>query len=63
MSMTLRHLLATEYAVIRALKPTARYQFDLSLTRYGEHLGHEPTLDDLDPIKVQAWLGHRKTLF
>lgn len=61
MTMTLRHLLATEYAVIRALKPTARYQFDLSLTRYGEHLGHEPTLDDLDPIRVQAWLGHRKT--
>lgn len=61
MSMTLRHLLATEYAVIRALKPTARYQFDLSLTRYSEHLGHEPTLEDLDPIKVQAWLGHRKT--
>jgi integrase len=59
--MTLRHLLDSEYAVIRALKPTALYQFRLSLTRFGEYLGHEPTLADLDPIRVQAWLGHRKT--
>lgn len=59
--MTLRHLLDTEYAVIRALKPTALYQFRLSLTRYGEHLGHEPELEDLDPVRVQAWLGARRS--
>jgi integrase len=59
--MTLRHLLDTEYAIIRALRPTAAYQFRLSLSRYGEYLGHEPTLEDLDPIRAQAWLGHRKT--
>lgn len=59
--MTLRHLLDTEYAIIRALKPTAAYQFQLSISRYGEYLGHEPTLEDLDPVKAQAWLGHRKT--
>jgi integrase len=58
--MTLRHLLDSEYAVIRALKPSALYQYRLSLTRFGAHLGHEATLEDLDPVRVQAWLAERK---
>jgi integrase len=37
------------------------YQFNLTIDRFGEHLGHIATLDDLKPLPVQAFLAHRRT--
>ena len=58
--MTLLELLEKEYSPLRSLNPTAVYQYRLTLTRFGEHLGHDPTLADLAPLPVQAFLSGRK---
>lgn len=58
--MTLVELLDKEYSPLRSLNPTAVYQYKLTLTRFGEHLGHEPTLEDFAPLPVQAFLSHRR---
>jgi integrase len=60
--MLVRQLLDTEYAVIRSLKPTAAYQFRLTLDRWGQFLGHPPELADLEPLRVQSFLNHRRTV-
>lgn len=60
--MLVRELLDREYAVIRSLKPTALYQFRLTLDRWAEFVGHPPELGDLEPLRVQAFLNHRRTV-
>ena len=59
--MLLRDLLTNEYGPLRALKPTAVYQFNHTLNRWTEHLGREPELTDLNPLVVQAFLAKRRT--
>ena len=59
--MRVRELLQNEYAPLRALKPTAVYQFNLTLTRWASQLGREPSLEDLKPLPVQAFLTQRRT--
>lgn len=56
----LRSILEDDYSPLRGLKPKALLQFRLSLKRFGEHLGHEPTVADLDGIAVQRFLSARK---
>lgn len=58
--MTVKELLEKEYAPLRALKPTAIYQFRLTLDRWADNLGHAPTLEDLRPLPVQAFIAHRR---
>jgi integrase len=58
--MTLRDLLESEYAPLRALKPKALIQFRLTLDRYREVLGREPLLTDLSGIPVQRFLTARR---
>jgi integrase len=59
--MLVRELLDEEYAVLRSLKPTAHYQFVLTLRRWEQFLGRPPALADFDPLAVQRFLNHRKT--
>jgi integrase len=58
---TLRSILDADYSPLRGLKPKALNQFQLSLQRFSEHLGHEPTVADLTGIAVQRFLSARKT--
>lgn len=60
-SETLREILDTDYALLRGLKPKALSQFRLSLKRFAEHLGHEPTIADLTGVTVQRFLAARKS--
>lgn len=57
---TLRSVLDDDYSLLRGLRPKALSQFRLSLKRFAEHLGHEPTVADLDGIAVQRFLSARK---
>ena len=59
--MLLREVLNDEYGPLRSLKPTALKQYHLTLTRWGEVLGYDPLTDDLQPLKVQAFLTARRT--
>lgn len=59
--MTLLELLEKEYSPLRSLNATALYQYRLTLTRFGEHLGHPAALEDLTPLPVQAFLASRRT--
>lgn len=59
--MLLRDVLENEYGPLRSLKPQARRQYQLTLTRWSETLGREPTMDDLQPLVVQAFLSARRT--
>lgn len=60
-SETLRSILDDDYAPLRGLKPKALLQFRLSLQRFAEHLGHEPTVADLTGVAVQRFLSARKS--
>jgi integrase len=61
--MLLRTLLSDEYAPLRALKPRAHRQYELTLDRWAEHLGREPAVADLSGLPVQAFLqARRKTV-
>ena len=60
-TMLLRDVLENEYGPLRSLKPQARRQYQLTLTRWSETLGREPTMDDLQPLVVQAFLSARRT--
>jgi len=42
---------------LRSQKTRNAYRF--ALNHYGRHLGHEPTLDDLDDDLVTVWIGHQ----
>lgn len=57
---TLRDVLDNDYSLLRGLKPKALLQFRLSLKRFSEHLGHEPTIADLTGVSVQRFLSARK---
>lgn len=59
--MLLRDVLENEYGPLRSLKPQAHRQYQLTLTRWSETLGREPTMDDLQPLVVQAFLSARRT--
>ena len=58
---TLRSILDDDYSPLRGLKPKALLQFRLSLQRFREHLGHEPTVADLTGVAVQRFLSARKS--
>ena len=57
---TLRSVLDDDYAPLRGLAPKALMQFRLTLQRFAEHLGHEPTIADLTGIAVQRFLSARR---
>jgi integrase len=57
---TLAAVLEDDYSPLRGLKPRALSQFRLSLARFREHLGHEPTIADLTGVTVQRFLSARK---
>jgi len=59
-SATLRSILDDDYAPLRGLAPKALSQFRMSLQRYAEHLGREPTVSDLTGISVQRFLSARR---
>ena len=59
-SDTLQSVLDDDYAPLRGLKPKALTQFRLTIKRYSEHLGHEPTIEDLTGISVQRFISARK---
>lgn len=58
--MILRDLLNTEYAPLRALKPRAHRQYELTIDRWAEHLGREPEVTDLSGLPVQSFLQARR---
>jgi|688.fasta_scaffold381222_1 integrase len=59
-SATLRSILDDDYAPLRGLAAKALSQFRMSLQRYAEHLGREPTVADLTGISVQRFLSARR---
>ena len=59
-TQTLLDVLETDYADLRGLRPKALLQFRLSLKRFAEHLGREPTVADLTGLTVQRFLSARK---
>lgn len=61
MEKSLREFVDEEYAIVRGLRPKATYQVRLTLARWAEFLGREPTTADLTNLSVQKFLAHRKT--
>lgn len=59
-SATLRSILEDDYAPLRGLAPKALFQFRLSIQRFSEHLGHEPTVADLTGVTVQRFISARR---
>lgn len=60
MPRLLRDVYENEYAVSRAHSEQCKRQYRLTLSRWTELLGHEPTLADLDDLIVQRYLAHRR---
>lgn len=58
--MLLRDLLEREYAPLRALKPRAHRQYALTIDRWADFLGRQPTVEDLSGLPVQAFLQDRR---
>lgn len=56
--MTLREIL-DKYAILQNLSDRTVTLYGHTLDRFGEHLGHEPTLDDIDDLVVAGFLRWR----
>lgn len=61
MNRVLREFVVNEYAVVRGLRDKATYQVLLTLRRWAEFLGREPTTADLTNLAVMQFLAARKT--
>ena len=59
--MTLRELLVERIANLKNLSARSVTMYESTLDRFRDHLGHEPTLDDLDDLKVAKFLRWRGT--
>lgn len=57
--MTLRELLDDLYAPLKGISDRTVSLYRYSIDAFGEHLGHEPTLDDLDELPVARFLAAR----
>lgn len=62
MTRILRDIYENEYAVLKSHTDECRRQYRLSLTRWGEFLGREPTTDDLTSLGVQAYVASRRAI-
>lgn len=58
--MTVNELLA-RYAVLKRLNPRSISLYRGTLARFAEHVGHEPTVADLDDLVVSEFLIARST--
>ena len=58
--MLLREILDREYAPLRMLKMRARAQYDMTISRWADHLGREPEVSDLTGLAVQSFLAARR---
>jgi integrase len=56
--MTLREIL-TKYSILQNLTDRTVVLYGHTLDRFAEHLGHEPTLDDIDDLVVAGFLRWR----
>lgn len=56
--MTLREILS-RYAILQNLSDRTVLLYGHTLDRFAEHLGHEPTLDDIDDLVVAGFLRWR----
>lgn len=56
--MTLREILG-KYAILQNLTDRTVELYGHTLDRFAEHLGHEPTLDDIDDLVVAGFLRWR----
>lgn len=56
--MTLREILG-RYAILQNLSDRTVELYGHTLDRFAEHLGHEPTLDDIDDLVVAGFLRWR----
>lgn len=59
--MKLRELLVTRYAILKNLKQRTVELFASSLDRFGDFLGREPEIADLDDLTVSQFLRWRAT--
>lgn len=57
--MTLNHLLTDIYAPLKGICDRTLDLYGFTIASFGEFLGHEPTLDDLEEISVARFLSHR----
>lgn len=57
--MTLRDLLADQIAVLKDLSDRTVTLYGETLDRFRDHLGHEPTIDDLSDLVVARFLRWR----
>lgn len=58
-TMTLRDFLLDRYAPLHQLSARTVDLYESTLDRFGEHLGREPTIDDLDDLVVSKFLQAR----
>ncbi len=61
-SRLLREIYENEYAVLRAHNAGCRHQYRMTLQRWAEQLGREPTVDDLDDLTVQRYIASRRAV-
>ena len=57
--MTLRELLTDQIAVLKNLSERTVQLYGETLDRFRDHLGHEPTVDDLSDLEVARFLRWR----
>lgn len=58
-TMTLNHLLTDLYAPLKGICDRTFELYRFTISSFGEFLGHEATLDDLEELKVARFLAHR----
>lgn len=57
--MKLQQLLEDVYAPLRGISDRTVRLYDLTFAKWGEFLGREPVLDDLEELAVAKFLAHR----
>jgi integrase len=60
MKRILRDVYENEYAILKAHNDSCRRQYRLTLARWADKLGTEPTLEHLDPLTVQTYIAARR---
>jgi integrase len=57
--MTLNHLLTDIYAPLKGICGRTLELYGFTIAAFAEHLGHEPTLDDLEELTVARFIAAR----
>lgn len=57
--MTLKSLLIDVYAPLKGLRDHTIQLYNYTIEAFGEFVGHEPTLTDLDELPVARFIAHR----